>query len=269
MEQNLIDKRTEKEKFRAACMVVKIGSDAITEGATKEEPLNLALIDDVARQCSELINAGVRVAVVSSGAVACGRYLLGLDEMDMVDRQVEAAFGQPYLIKSWVEAFAKYGVKTSQVLLTEKDLDSAKLPLKRALQYGAVVINENDSVSDEEMREFLVSADNDKLGGFVAIVAEADLLALLTNVNGVLDENGNLITDGALVDENKLNGKSVKGTGGMRSKVQVSRRIQQIGKNAYIAAASEPDIILKIAKGETSGICTSFIGREDVQGGSN
>ncbi len=258
----------EREKFVTRRLVAKIGSSAITEGATNDEPLNKGLIDSIARQCSELFENGVEIAVPSSGSVACGRQVLHLKEDDIVDRQVEAAYGQPYLIKTWIEAFAKYGVKAAQVLLTEADLNGAKLLLNRAMKHGVVIINENDSVSDQEMRQFLVSADNDRLAGFVAAAIGADTLLILTDVKGVLDSEGNLVEDGNSVNIEGLLGKSDKGTGGMKSKVEVARQAAENGMSAYIAQAKRPDIILSVARGRADGICTSFA-KGGVSDGNN
>lgn len=252
------DNNTEKEKFFTQTIVIKVGSNALTQGATQEQPLDLDLIDDIARQCSILFKSGVKVVLVSSGAVASGKQLLGKKEEDMVDRQVEALFGQPGLMREWVGNFKKYGVKCGQVLVTEIDLPKAVPVIKRAIEEGIVIVNENDTVSDEEMRQFLVSADNDRLAGFVTARMGADTLLTLTNVRGVLDGEGKLVEDGKSAKVEMLDGKSEAGTGGMKSKVYVSMLASQSGKDAYIASASYPDIILKVARREAKGICTVF-----------
>lgn len=247
------------ERLVTKCLVVKIGSSAITEGATNNQPLNKTLIKDIAIQCGELFKAGVKIAIVSSGAVACGRFLLHLSEQDTVDRQVEAAYGQPYLIKSWIDAFSNVGIKTSQILLSETDLESAKLPLIRAMEHGIVIINANDSVSDQEMGQFLVSADNDRLAKFVALGIEADTLLILTDVQGVLDAKGNFVQDGNSIDITNLSGNSIKGTGGMVSKVKVAKEAGLSGIKAFIGEATHQNIIVKVASGKTQGVCTSFV----------
>lgn len=254
----------EQEHFASNIMVVKIGSSAITEGATIHEPLNKVLMGSIARQCSEVVKGDTKLALVTSGSVACGRYLLHLNETDIVDGQVESAYGQPWLIKAWIDAFAAHGVKAAQILFSESDLNQAEQVLSRVMEYGVPIINANDSVSDQEMRQFLVSADNDLLAEVVTRSIGADTLLILTDVAGVLDEDGNLIEDGADVDLDALNGKSSVGTGGMRSKVEVAKEVNIYGADGFIGMAKAEDIILKVAKRQTKGICTSFIVNSDL-----
>src|SRR3990167_8913887 len=159
---------SERKLFVTQRLVVKIGSNVITEGATKEKHLNAEFIDNVARQCSELFKSSVEVVIVSSGAVASGRNLLHIEEHDIRDKQVEAVFGQPTLIGTWVEAFKKFGVVAGQALITENDLEEARKVLQRSLKSGVVIVNANDAVSTTEMEAFLRLADNDRMAAEVA-----------------------------------------------------------------------------------------------------
>lgn len=263
------NEQAEAEKFLSRRIIVKVGSNVLTEGATKEEPLNLATIDDVARQCSELFRSGVEVYLVSSGSVASGRNLLDKNDDDIKDKQVEAVYGQPQLMFAWIGAFKKYGVNCGQILLTENDLPNAAEIIRRSAKEGVVIINENDAVSDEEMKQFVISADNDRLAAFVASRVEAETLVLLTDVQGILDKEGKLIESGDDVDVAFLNDNGGKGRGGMFSKAYVAKLSQHSGMNAFIGSAKVRDIILRIAREDVRGLCTSFIGKEDFQGGSN
>lgn len=250
--------RVEQERFVTHRIVVKIGSSTITEGATKENPLNTELINNIARQCSQLHKSGVGVVIVSSGAVACGRNLLSIEEHNTEDRQVEAVFGQPTLIGTWVPAFRKYGVIAGLALLTENDLKEAKKVLQKSLKSGVVIVNANDAVSKEEMEELLVSADNDRLAAFVATTIEADTVLMLTDVEGVLNSEKQLIEDGSLIgDETHFFQGSGIGTGGMVTKVGICIELANRGKRGIIASANREDVILEVARGNTKG-CTTF-----------
>lgn len=252
----------EQEHFVTRRIVVKIGSSTITEDATKENPLNIDLIDDIARQCSQLYRSGIDVVIVSSGAVACGRHLLSIDENDIRDKQVEAVYGQPTLIGTWVNAFRKYGVIAGQALITENDLNEAKSVLQKALKSGVVIVNANDAVSTAEMEEFLVSADNDRLAGFVANTIEADTILILTDVEGVLDANRVLVKDGFLIDESILfHQDSSTGTGGMKSKVEVLKDLANRGIKGIITSAKHNNVVLEAARGNTEGKSTIFQAR--------
>jgi len=249
--------RHEQEQFATRRMVVKIGSSTITEGGTVEQPLNLGLIDNIARQCSILHKSGVEVAVVSSGAVACGRKILEMDEKTIFDRQIEAIYGQSTLTHAWQTAFGKYGVPAGLLLLKETDLENPLPTLNKALKQGVPVINANDATSSNEMRQLLVSADNDKLAGFVARAVGADTVLILTDVEGVKDTNGCVVFDGAGIDETVVfEGTSKTGTGGMASKVDVLRKLS-FEKTRGVIAAAEGDIILDVARGTATG-CTIF-----------
>ncbi|KKR57049.1 MAG: Glutamate 5-kinase [Candidatus Curtissbacteria bacterium GW2011_GWA1_40_47] len=256
--------RVEQEHFATRIIVVKIGSSTITEGATKENPLNIQLIENIARQCSHLYQNGVNVVIVSSGAVACGHNLLSsAEEQNTPDRQVEAVFGQPTLIGTWVGAFRKFGVVAGQALITENDLEEARKVLQRSLKSGVVIVNANDAVSTTEMEAFLRLADNDRMAAEVADAVEADTILILTDVDGVLDEKRQLIEDGLLIDSNtKFFKGSGVGTGGMESKVEVLDNSAKKGIRGIIASAKRGDIVLEIARGKTQG-CTVFKPKQD------
>lgn len=250
----------EQEHFISKRIIVKIGSSTITEGATNQEPLNLNHIDEVAGQCSILFKNGVEVLIVSSGSVACGRQLLGITDDDISDKQVEATYGQPTLIGTWIEAFKMHGVMAGQVLLTENDLEEASTVLRKAMKLGIVIINANDAVSKTEMEQLTISADNDLLAEYVALAVEADTLLILTDVDGVLGNDKRLIKDGhSIGDDFVFWDKSKDGTGGMKSKVEVLQNVSANNRiRGAIASIKKRDIILQVARGNTKSLCTAF-----------
>ena len=169
----------EREHFDIHRMVVKIGSNALTEGGSRENPLNLNLIRDIAEQCSHLIRNGVQVVIVSSGAVACGRNLLSVKEHGPKDRQIEAAFGQPTVIGTWVTAFKEHGIVAGQALITAQDLKAASKVMKKALAFGALVVNIDDVLSAEALQGNFGLTDNDSTTYVAALAIEADKVAMI------------------------------------------------------------------------------------------
>lgn len=257
---------SEREQIVTRRLVVKIGSNVITEGATKEKPLNTEFIDDVARQCSELFKRGVEVVIVSSGAVASGRSLLHIEEHDIRDRQVEAVFGQPTLTGTWVEAFKRYGVVAGQALITENDLDEGKNVLRKSLKHGVVVVNWNDAVNSDEMRAFMRLADNDHGAAEISEAIGADTLLLVTDVEGVVDADGHLIENGLQINDDGIFFQgSDKGTGGMVTKVNVLKEAAQKGIKGIITGTKRQNFILEVAKGNTEGRTSFKLDQETIQ----
>jgi glutamate 5-kinase len=233
--------------------VIKVGSSSITN---HEVGLNYAAINKIASQISQLRNDGAEIALVSSGAVAAGRFLLGDTGNNLVDKQVAAAFGQGEVTAAWKDAFRAHGILAAQFLLTGNDLEYPKDSLEGALQRGIPVINANDTVNDQEMRQYEVAADNDELSYYVTNVIDAGKLVLLTDVEGVLNQNGEVVSEinsDANIDQIVTTGKSKVGTGGMRSKLNVAWRAARENRNVWIANASHADVLLKIAKGDQVG----------------
>ena len=123
----------------------------------------------------------------------------------------------------------------------------------KGLKYGIQIINANDAINDEEMKSFYLSSDNDKLSGHIAEFIKADMLILLTNVEGVLDEDGRIIRIYNKKSKIKLGDKSSLGTGGMLSKVNVGLNITKKGVKAIIANANSKDVIIKCLTEKTIG----------------
>jgi glutamate 5-kinase len=233
-------------------IVVKIGSRAIVKDGAFS-----ALADQIAT----LIKRGHTVVLVSSGAVAMGGRRLGLTSRPkaLPQLQAAAAIGQPRLIVAYEQAFSGYGIAVAQILLTHAELADRKryLNAQRAMdaliELGAVpIINENDTVSTEEI-EF---GDNDQLAAMVAPLVGADLLVLLTDVEGLLDADKkrvSVVPDVAAVRSmiwQENNGVSL---GGMASKVGAAERALSRGLPVAIAGAAEPDVLRRLIDGDDVG----------------
>ncbi|MCS7008499.1 MAG: glutamate 5-kinase, partial [Chthoniobacterales bacterium] len=186
----------------------------------------------IACETATIKNFGIQIVYVSSGAVAAGLPLLGLMERpnDLPTQQACAAIGQPVLMDFYCEFLGNYGFAVAQLLLSHSDIDSrirrsnARNTLERLLQSPNVVpiINENDSVAVEELR----FGDNDRLSAEVAALIDADLLAILTSVDGLFDSNSQLIDEVFDITQafqyvNEETGKF--SVGGMRTKLEAVR----------------------------------------------
>ncbi len=220
------------------------------------------------RLCAEVsaaVKAGNECVVVSSGAVAAGLGVLGLKERPeaLAARQACAAVGQSKLMESYARHFAAHGLNVAQLLLTHGDLDSrtryenARNTLEHLLRGGVVpIINENDSVAVEELR----FGDNDRLSAEVARLAKADLLILLTSVDGLLDERGQTVRVVEDIDDVASLARNEKGkfsVGGMASKLQAVRDAVAAGIATHIASGRKAKQIPAILAGKPAG--TRFV----------
>jgi glutamate 5-kinase len=216
-------------------VVVKVGSSSLTSGAAG---LDGARVDALVDVLAARVAGGSQVVLVSSGAIAAGLLPLGLKARprDLATQQAAASVGQGLLVHRYTEAFARHGRTVGQVLLTADDLTrrthyrNAHRTLARLLDVGAVpVVNENDTVATEEIR----FGDNDRLAALVAHLVQADLLVLLSDVDGLYDGDprkpgARLVTDVrseadlAHVDVRRP-GRSGVGTGGMATKIDAAR----------------------------------------------
>ena len=201
------------------------------------------------------------VVLVSSGAIAFGMKQLsfGRRPKEMRRLQAAAAAGQSVLMNRYAQAFEAHQMKTAQVLLTHADLahrdraNNAREALLTLLDLGVVpIINENDAVAVDEIR----FGDNDALASMVAPLCEADLLILLSDVEGVLDEKGQRVSALERIEDASpwlKDGRSKLGTGGMKSKLEAAKRASLAGTDVVIASAHEPNIIERILAGEDVG----------------
>jgi glutamate 5-kinase len=259
-------------------LVVKLGTHVvIADDGNVATPRVMNLVEGLARQRQ----AGRDVVLVSSGAVGMGMRLLGLRQRprSLGLRQACAAVGQGHLMGLYTKAFAGLGVVAAQVLLTHEDLadrDRAlclRTTLMRLLELGTIpVLNENDSVSVRELVEHRrregeetnqpVFGDNDGLSAHVAVSLDADLLVMLSNVDGLytanpaLDPNAQRVAELASVDEQAIaraTGASGGGTGGMGSKLEAARLATAEGTAVIIASGGTPDVLAKILAGDDVG----------------
>lgn len=213
------------------------------------------------KEVAGLVAAGHEVLVVSSAAVAAGLGALGLTERpeELAARQACAAVGQGRLMATYTEHFAKHDLPVAQILLTHGDLDSriayanVRNTVSRLLASRVVpIINENDTVAVEELR----FGDNDRLSAEVAILAEAQLLVLLTSVDGLLDAKGRTIPRVDNLEEVQKFVRDEKGrlsVGGMSSKLQAVRAAVEAGIPTIIASGRKPGALVRAAQGKPSG----------------
>ena len=239
-------------------IVVKVGSAVIAGSGVLEPDRVRRLGVDVGALLDG--DADRRVVIVSSGAVASGYRALGLAKppKEIVGKQAAAAVGQPRLMSAWASALAPRAV--AQVLLTAEDIDhrtrflNARRTLESLLASGVVpIINENDSVSYAEIK----LGDNDHLSSLVASLVDADLLVILSSVEGVWAKSGKAIVAriGSLAEGLTLvrAGVSGGGTGGMKTKIRAACAAAALGIEVVIAAGSEAGILGRIVRGEPVG----------------
>lgn len=255
---------TRKTVAESKRWVIKIGSALITNDG---QGLNQRAIQSWVQQIAGLRESGKEVLLVSSGAVAEGMARLGwkLRPHALHELQAAAALGQMGLVQNFESCFKQHDIHTAQVLLTHEDLGNrqrylnARSTLKTLLKLGAIpIINENDTVATDEIR----FGDNDTLGALVSNLVEADTLILLTDQQGLYDEDPRFNKDAELISQSSAGNSELLGMagdggalgqGGMRTKVTAAQRAARSGANTVIASGSEPDILHKIARGETVG----------------
>lgn len=264
------DRSTLKDVRR---IVIKVGSSTITYGTGKR---NFSRIDRLAREISDLANQGKEIILVSSGAVAVGVDRLGLPEKPKTipGKQAAAAVGQGVLMNTYEKFFAEYGQIVAQVLLTRIDsVDRHRYTNSRntflALFEHKVIpiVNENDVVAIDELK----IGDNDNLSALVAGIVDADLLIILSDVDGLYTANPQKDPEAKLVSEvtditpeieqSAGDAGSNVGTGGMFTKIQAAKVATSSGINMVIASGEEKDAIRRILEGEQIG--TLFVSREN------
>lgn len=262
---------TEREALtEAQNWVVKVGSAVIVrDGVRIDRPTFASMVEEMA----ELHESGKSVTVVSSGAVALGCQRLGIERESSIilpRLQALAALGQSQLIQNYDREFDTYGLRVAQLLLGRSDLDSrsgylnARNALEAVQRFGAIpIINENDTVATEELR----FGDNDKLAAMVCGLAGADLLVLLSDVEGIFeveghDDHGQPVFGDRIeqisVDDERLDevaGPSMGrvGTGGMVSKVAAARIAARFGVPTVIARGKRARVLNAIANGDDVG----------------
>jgi len=259
-------------------MVIKIGS-SIVAGKDRVDKEFLARL---AATISEVKKEVKDIVIVSSGAVAAGFKLLGLESKpkDIVDKQACAAVGQAKLVQYYEEAFKKYDLVVGQVLLIKEDFSNrrrylnARSTLKRLLDLNVIpIINENDTVAINELKFVDTFGDNDNLSALVSGLLGADLLLILSDVDGLYDKNPSKYTDAKLISDVKyfnediLNvaGDSVSGvgTGGMKTKILAAKKALDSGCYVGIINGKDPENIKRFINKEEIGTFFSHV--EDVK----
>lgn len=254
-------------------IVVKVGTRIITHETGK---LNLGRIDRFVREIADLLNSGREIILVSSGAVGAGMGKLGLKQKPntIPEKQAVAAVGQGLLMHIYEKLFAEYGYVVAQVLLTREDMSerrrylNARNALFKLLNFGVVpIINENDTIAVEEIR----LGDNDTLSALVAGLVDAELLVLLSDIDGLYTANPRENSDAELIEvveeitpeiEQLAGGAGSKvGTGGMVTKLQAARIATNSGIPMVIADGKNPGVLRRVIAGEKCG--TLFIPQEN------
>lgn len=254
---------SERKKYlgQVRSVVVKLGTQSLSDAQGR---LDAAFLADVADQIVALRQRRIAVTVVSSGAIGAGIRELDLPgrPRDMAQLQAVAAVGQRRLMDAWADAFAPHRVPVAQLLLTREDVDKRKrfLNLRNTLnaihELRAVpIINENDSVSTDEIIR-ISFGDNDILAALVAYAFEADLLVLLTVVDGLLDASGKPVRLVTSIEQARTlvrEEKSAMGRGGMDSKLQAAAMVTRGGHAMVVADGRCPRVLLRIIEGEDIG----------------
>ena len=265
-------KRKRKKKHSAiGRAVVKVGSNVLTARAG----LNIEAISSISGQICRLLDRGIQIILVSSGAMASGMKKMGFPERPeaIPKRQAISAIGQAGLIREWEKAFARFDRKVAQILLTSDDLVSrkrylnARNTMNTLLEWQVVpIINENDTIMVEEIK----LGDNDNLAAMISLLLDADILINLTDIDGLYDKDPRVCPDARLIPRVATYGRSIEkyagdipgalGTGGMLSKIKAARKVTASGIPMVIAKGYRPDILIRLAAGEPHG--TFFVPRE-------
>lgn len=253
-------------------VVVKVGSSSITHPTGK---LNFAQVERLVRQLADLHNQDYQVILVTSGAVGAGMGKLGLKHRPKTipEKQALAAVGQGLLMHMYEKMFAEYGQTVAQILLTKQDMAdrhrflNARTALLSLLNFGVIpIINENDTVAVEEIK----FGDNDTLSAMVASLADADLLVILSDINGLYTANPHSDPTAQLISQvdeitpeiEQIAGGagSGLGTGGMVTKLQAAKIAMNSGVAMVIGHGAEEGILSKIVSGQDEG--TLFMPKE-------
>lgn len=248
-------------------VVIKIGSSSITHEETGL--LNIVKLEKLVRELVNLRNKGMEVVLVSSGAIAVGRKALGFTEKPrkINEKQACAAVGQGRLMMMYQKIFGEYNQVSAQVLMTKKTFVNnlsrmnAHNTMMKLLEYGVIpIVNENDTVSTYEMQ----FGDNDTLSAIVAALVEADLLILLSDIDGLFTDDPNQNKDAKFIDfVEKLDDKYMNmgkessgsnvGTGGMATKLTAAKIATASGADMIIANGEDLSVIHKIVDGDNVG----------------
>ncbi len=253
-------------------LVIKIGSSTLT---TSESQVDYKFLDNLADQVAAVIAQGWKPIIVTSAAIACGLEYLGIKERpkDMPSLQAAASVGQTALSASYAKALGDHDILTSLVLLTRRDTADrhaylhARDTFDRLLELNVVpVVNENDTVSVEQIR----FGDNDTLAALVSCLVSADLLVILSDIEGLYDDDPRKNPEARLISEvNRIDAKveavagdsgTSVGSGGMASKINAARVLMAAGIPMVVCQGRRPRVILDAVEGKSVG--TRFVPAE-------
>ena len=251
-------------------IAVKVGTSTLTHSTGR---MDIRHVESLCKVLSDIKNAGHEVILISSGAIGMGVGKLNLSARpsDMPGKQAAAAVGQCELMYTYDKLFGEYNHTVAQILLTGEDLRSQERhgnfvnTLRRLLEMGALpVINENDTVSTDE----IAVGDNDTLGALVAVSAQADLLVVLTDIDGLYTSDPRKDPNAKLVREVRTitpelraaagGGGSSLSTGGMVTKLRAAELCMAAGTDMLILNGAQPEILYRVLDGEELG--TRFVG---------
>jgi glutamate 5-kinase len=245
-------------------IVVKLGSNVITA----KNGLDLEVIDRISGQISTLMDRGLEVILVSSGAQAAGLRKMGMTvrPSEMPKRQAIAAMGQSGLMMAYENSFARRDKKVAQILLTAEDLNNrkrylnARNTLNTLMEWKVVpVINENDTIMVEEIK----LGDNDNLAAMIALLMDADFLFILTDIEGLYDKDPRRFPEARLIPEVSSFKKEIEayagdipgtlGTGGMLSKIKAAKKVTSAGIPMIVARGNTENVLLALFEGRPQG----------------
>ena len=258
-------------------IVVKVGTSTLAHPGGR---LNIRRVELLCKVLSDLINAGSEVVLVSSGAIGMGVGKLGLPGRpdDMPGKQAAAAVGQCELMYTYDKLFAEYNHTVAQILLTADDIQDKSRSgyvhdtLEKLLGWGALpIVNENDAVAIDEIGIHTTIGENDSLSAIVARLVKADLLVLLSDIDGLytadprVDPNATLIPEVKAITPEILSlaggTGSALGSGGMATKLKAAQIATTAGIDMIIANGNDPEALYALLEGKSIG--TRFVGRSE------
>ncbi|WP_022850220.1 glutamate 5-kinase [Limisalsivibrio acetivorans] len=256
-------------------LVVKIGSNILLG---ENEGLNIPFIKSLTESIHKVSETVPNIVIVSSGSVGAGFRLLGFESRpkSIIDKQACASVGQARLIWTYEKEFENFSRQVGQILITKDDFSNrrrylnARYTIRRLLEFGIIpIINENDSVVVDELKHYESFGDNDNLSSLVAGLIGADMLLILSDVEGLYDSNpaqnpdAELIREVRFIDEDMMNkaGQSVSGvgTGGMRTKLKAAKKALSAGCYVGIVNGRDTENITRFVSGEEVGTYFSHI----------
>ena len=246
-------------------IVVKVGTSSLTH---ENGRINLRFVDKLSAVLTDLKNEGCEVILVTSGAIGVGKYRLNLQnkQLSISEKQAMAAIGQGLLLHIYEKSFMEYGQLSAQLLLTREDIKirkrflNARNTILELLKLGVVpIVNENDSVANDEIK----FGDNDTLAALVAVLCDADLSILLTDIDGLYTGNPHINPNAKKIDVvekitdeiEDMAGAALSnvGTGGMRTKIEAAKISTNAGIPMIIASGENPAILYELLEGKYIG----------------